>query len=427
MTPRGYNAALALASVAATSVAWLVALNLTLGQRRLGRGIERLYSIHEPEFRRTFDALLGSAIVPGNRYRVLTNGDEIFPAMLRAIRSATRSVNFETYIYWSGEVALEFAQALAERASAGVKVHVLLDWFGSKEIDPSCVEQMRRAGVQVQRFHAPSWGNVARFNHRTHRKLLIVDGRIGFTGGVGIAPQWTGNAQDADHWRDTHFQVEGPVVARMQAVFCDNWINSTACVLHGDDYFPALEPVGDADAQMFMSSPAGGSESMQLMYLLAINAAERTIDIANAYFLPDELTKSTLIKALRRGVRLRLIVPGEHIDVAVVRRASRATWGALLRAGAQIHEYQPTMFHCKVMIVDGLLVSVGSTNFDNRSFRLHDEANLNLYDRGCAAELTAQFERDLQRSRRITYADWRARPVHEKVVELSAAVLKPQL
>jgi cardiolipin synthase len=347
--------------------------------------------------------------------------------MLAAIRSAKVSITFETYIYWSGDIGRAFADALAERARRGVKVHVLLDWVGSAPMDDELVAVMTRAGVQVRRFHPPHWSHLGRMNNRTHRKLLVIDGRVGFTGGVGVAPQWTGRAQDPAHWRDTHFEVMGPVVAQMQSVFIDNWIKVTGDVLLGPDYFPVLAPTGPASAQMFSSSPSGGSESMQLMYLLAVTAASRSIDLSAAYFVPDALTLQALIDAVKRGVKLRIVLPGQHIDSDAVRGASRATWGPLLRAGATIAEYQPTMYHCKLMIVDGLLTSVGSTNFDNRSFRLNDEATLNIVDKAFASAQTAVFEADLARARRVTYEEWQARPLRERVGEWLASVIDSQL
>jgi len=261
----------------------------------------------------------------------------------------------------------------------------------------------------------------------THRKLLIVDGRIGFTGGVGIAEEWTGDGQDPDHWRDTHVRLQGPAVAQMQAVFMDNWVKVTGEVLHGDAYFPALAPQGRLRAQMFSSSPSGGSESMQLMYLFSIAAAARTIDLSAAYFVPDELTQQALLAAMKRGVRLRIIVPGEHMDSETVKSASRAQWGPLLAAGAVIAEYAPTMYHCKVLIVDGTLVSLGSTNFDNRSFRLNDEATLNILDPGFAAEQTAIFEQDLARSHVVSLDAWAHRPAREKLVDWLSSVIDSQL
>ena len=404
-----------------------VALNLTGGEKKIERRLERLYSLDDPQFRRDLGLLLGPPFVEGNRHRTLLNGDEIFPPMLAAIRAARTSITFETYIYWSGDVGSAFASALVERARQGVKVHVLIDWIGSAKMDESLMQQMTAAGVQIRKFHPPHWSHLARLNNRTHRKLLILDGRVAFTGGVGIAPQWTGYAQDPDHWRDTHFQVEGPVVAQMQAVFLDNWIKVTGEVLHGSDYFPALSPMGQSASQVFSSSPTGGSESMQLMYLLAITSASRSIDVSASYFVPDALVVRSLTDAMKRGVKLRIVVPGDHIDSDTVRSASRATWGPLLEAGAVIAEYAPTMYHCKVMIVDGLLVSVGSTNFDNRSFRLNDEASLNVLDADFARQQTAIFESDLGRSKPISFAQWRARPWREKISERLASLFGSQL
>ena len=410
-----------------TLIGVLIAVNFTSGEEEVTRKIPRLYSSQDPQFRRAMGSLLGPPLVGGNRAQELLNGDQIFPAMLAAIRSAQHSITFETYIYWSGDIGREFADALSERAKAGVKVHVLLDWIGSGKIDQSFLDEMRAAGAEIRKFHKPNWYNLARLNNRTHRKLLVVDGKTGFTGGVGIAPKWTGAGQDADHWRDSHFRIEGPVVAQMQSVFMDNWLKVTGLVMHGEAYFPALQAVGDVSAQVFSSSPSGGSESMQLMYHLSITAAERTIDLSSAYFVPDELTSKALTDALKRGVKIRIITPGEIIDTDTVRAASRGTWGPLLKAGAEIYEYQPTMYHCKVMIVDKLLVSVGSTNFDNRSFRLNDEANLNVFDTAFAEKQTGIFEQDLMRARQVTYQAWADRPLKEKLMERLALLLESQL
>ena len=411
----------------ATGALVLLALNFTAGEKKVQQQLPRLYSTASPDFERALGSLLGPGIVGGNAVTELLNGDQIFPPMLAAIQGAKKSITFETYIYWSGDIGKQFADALSERARAGVRVHVLLDWVGSAKMDESYLTEMKEAGVQIEKFHKPHWYNLARLNNRTHRKLLVVDGQVGFTGGVGIAPQWMGNAQDPDHWRDSHYLVRGPVVAQMQATFLDNWLKVTGKVLHGELYFPPIAPAGAQKAQMFSSSPSSGSESMQLMYHLAITAAERSIDLSVAYFVPDELTQKHLMDALARGVRVRFITPGEHTDTDTVKAASRATWGPLLQAGALIYEYQPTMYHCKVMIVDQLLVSVGSTNFDNRSFRLNDEANLNVYDAAFAKRQTEVFEEDLKRSRRVTYEAWLNRPLREKAHEKLTGWLRSQL
>ena len=415
------------AAIALTLLAVFVAVNLTTGEEKVERKVERLYGTSDAQFMRVMGTLLGPPVAGGNRYRVLQNGDEIFPALLGAIGRAERSISFETYIYWSGEIGRRFAAALSERAGAGVKVHVLLDWVGSQKMDDALLEEMRRAGVEIHKYHRPRWSDLGRLNNRTHRKLLVVDGRIGFTGGVGIAPQWTGHAQDPAHWRDTHFEIEGPAVAQMQSVFMDNWIKATGTVLHGPDYFPAIAAAGDGLAQVFGSSPSGGSESMQLMYLLSITAAERSIRLSSSYFVPDELALHALVDALKRGVRVQIITPGPHIDTEVVRQASRALWGPLLAAGAEMHEYQPTMFHCKVLVVDEFLVSAGSTNFDNRSFRVNDEANLNIYDARFAQQQAAIFDADLQHARRISYDEWRQRPLRERLVERLSSLIGWQL
>ena len=411
----------------ATGALVLLALNFTAGEKKVQQQLPRLYSTASPDFERALGSLLGPGIVGGNAVTELLNGDQIFPPMLAAIQGAKKSITFETYIYWSGDIGKQFADALSERARAGVRVHVLLDWVGSAKMDESYLTEMQQAGVQIEKFHKPHWYNLARLNNRTHRKLLVVDGQVGFTGGVGIAPHWMGNAQDPDHWRDSHYLVRGPVVAQMQATFLDNWLKVTGKVLHGELYFPPIAPAGAQKAQMFSSSPSSGSESMQLMYHLAITAAERSIDLSVAYFVPDELTQKHLMDALARGVRVRFITPGEHTDTDTVKAASRATWGPLLLAGALIYEYQPTMYHCKVMIVDQLLVSVGSTNFDNRSFRLNDEANLNVYDAAFAKRQTEVFEDDLKRSRRVTYEEWLNRPLREKAHEKLTGWLRSQL
>jgi cardiolipin synthase len=281
--------------------------------------------------------------------------------------------------------------------------------------------------VEVERYRPLRWYNLGRFNNRTHRKLLIVDGRIAFTGGVGIADQWAGRAQDPEHWRDSHFRVEGPAVAQFQAAFNDNWMKITGRVLGGPAYFPELLPAGTMQAQLFIASPSGGSESMHLMYLMAVASAARTIDLAASYFVPDELLIEALIEARRRGVRVRVLLPGPHIDSETVRIASKREWGPLLREGVEIHLYQPTMFHTKMLIIDTELVSVGSTNFDYRSFRLNDEASLNVFDVGFAEQMTGVFELDLRDATAFTYAMWQSRPLKQRIAETLILPFRSQL
>ena len=410
-----------------TFVLVVIGLNFVTGEKRIEASPKRLYSIEDPQFKRALGSLLGPPIVSGNLVATMRNGDEIFPAMLAAIRSAQKNINFETYVYWSGDIGRDFADAIAERARAGVRAHVLLDWVGSQKMDKEALQTLRDSGARVEYYHPLRWYNLARLNNRTHRKLLVVDGRVAFTGGVGIAEEWTGHAQDPLHWRDSHFRVEGPVVAQMQAGFLDNWMKVTGEVDHGADYFPPLASVGEMDAQMFLSSPSGGSDSMELMYLLAINAAQKSILLEAAYFIPDELSIGALIAARERGVDVRVIVPGPVNDAKVTSYASHSTWGPILKAGGKIYEFQPTMFHCKVLIVDDLLVSLGSTNFDERSFSINDEASLNVYDSTFAREQSRIFAEDQERSREYTYADWQNRPWHQRLREWVSSTVQSQL
>jgi cardiolipin synthase len=410
-----------------TLIIILVIANLSSGEKKIEHKIERLYASDDPQFLRSMGLLLGPPVISGNRFEMLLNGDQIFPSMLEGIRSARKTITFETFIYWSGEIGEQIARALADKAREGVAVHVLLDWVGSSKMDKRHLSILRDAGAEVIQYHKPHWTGLGRMNDRTHRKLLVIDGHIGFTGGVGIAPEWTGHAQDEKHWRDSHFRVAGPVVGHMQAVFMDNWVKATGNVLHGADYFPYIETQGDGLAHMFSSSPSGGSDDMQLMYLMAITAATNSIHLASAYFVPDKLTINAIVEAAKRGVKVQIITPGKRIDTHTVREASRACWGDLLKAGVDMYEYQPTMFHCKLLVVDEYLVSVGSTNFDSRSFKLNDEANLNIYDRDFAKQQTATFADDIAKSKQITLDAWTHRPLTEKLIESFVRLLDTQL
>ncbi len=416
-----------IATIILTVLAVAVIANFSRPEKKVEHTIAHQYKMHEPQFRREMGVLLGPGITEGNHVDAYNNGEEIFPPMLEAIASAKNTINFETYIYWSGEVGQRFADALTDRAKAGVRVNIIIDWVGGMKMDEAQLEQMKKAGAHIEWFRPLRWYNLSRFNNRTHRKLLIVDGEVGFTGGVGIADVWQGHAEDPDHWRDMHFRVRGPVVAQMQAAFNDNWIKTTGEVLNGEDYFPPLAAAGHMDAHLFISSPHGGSESMHLMYLMAIAASVKTIDMHASYFVPDELTDRALRAALARGVRVRILVPGEHIDSETVRYASKKLWGPLLQAGAEVYEYEPTMMHVKMLVVDQMLVSVGSTNFDERSFSLNDEASLNIYDADFAAAMTRIFEADMKRSRKFDFEMWANRPWKEKFMETVVMPLRSQL
>lgn len=401
--------------------------SLASSERKVERPLPHRYATTDSQFVRTMGSLLGPGFVPGNHVVALLNGDEVFPAMLDAIRSARNTITFESYIYWSSSVGRRFTDALIERARAGVRAHVLIDWAGSQKVDKDDINRLRRAGIEVVFYRPLRWYQLDRLNHRTHRKLLLVDGRVGFTGGVGVADQWLGHAQDRDHWRDSHFRVEGPVVAQLQAAFMDDWFETKGVVLDGPGYFPDLDREGAQLGQAFWSSPLGGNGNLRLMFLLAIASATRQILIANAYFVPDRTTVDMLAAASRRGVDVEILVPGPILDAQVVRRASRVMWGPLLEAGVRIYEYQPTMYHTKVMVVDDVWVSVGSTNLDDRSFRLNQEANLNVYDRGFGAEQARVFVADRALSRRVTLEEWRHRSLWQRVQERLAGLMRKQL
>ena len=408
------------ATVVATALAVLLVANLSLGDKHIDKQVDTLYAAADAQFRRNVNVMFGPALVGGNRTQALVNGEVFFADMLEAIRGARRTITFESYIWWSGEVGAAFTQALIERARAGVKVHLLFDALGSGKIDDRAVEAMKDAGVEVEKYNPWRLSTLARINNRTHRKILVLDGRVAYTGGAGIGDEWL-------EWRDTQFRIEGPVVAQVQAAFIENWIEVTGRVLHGGDYFPPLSPAGPQAAQFIVTSPGGGSESMQLMYLLSIAAATQSIRLSAAYFVPDDVEIRALVAAAKRGVRVQIIVPGKETDSPLVRRASRSTWGDLLRAGVEFYEYQPTFFHCKVMVVDELWVTLGSSNFDDRSFSVNDEANLNVHDRAFAVEQARIFEEDLRSSRRVTYEQWRERPWTEKLWEATAGLFRSQL
>jgi cardiolipin synthase A/B len=416
-----------LITAAISLVLVVLATNFLTPEKSIEREIEHRFSITDPQFRREISVMLGPSVIAGNHVTALQNGVEIFPAMLDAIRGAQVSVNFETYIYWSGEIGEQFTEALSERAREGIPVNVTVDWVGSIKMDQELLDRMDEAGVNLHRYRPLHWYNLGRMNNRTHRKLLVVDGRVGFTGGVGIADVWQGEAQGPEHWRDSHYRVEGPVVAQMQAAFNDNWIKTTGVVLNGPEYFPRLEASGDMDSHLFMASPAGGNESMHLMYLMAIAAAEHAIDLAASYFVPDELIIEALLAARGRDVAVRILVPGPHMDSETVRLRSKAVWGRLLTAGIEIYEYQPTMLHTKLLVIDEEFVSVGSTNFDPRSFRLNDEASLNIYAHGFAQQMSSVFEADLGSATPYTLEMWEQRPLREKLTERLLWPIRSQL
>lgn len=416
----------ALALVLAAAL-FLVVVNLIPERRAVQEPVPHDFGVSDPQFPRVMGAVFEDLVSPGHRIDTLINGDQIFPAMLEAIGDAEDSVNFLTYIYWSGDIAEKFASALAAKAAEGVEVRVLLDWAGSIPFDQNLVDQMEEKGVKVHRFRPLKWYSLDRVNNRTHRKLLIVDGVVGFTGGVGIGDHWKGNARNPDEWRDNHYRVEGPVVSKMQAAFAENWLEATNEVLQAARFYPEQKVVGELFAQHVTSSPTSGSQAMHQMMLMALAAAERHVRIGMGYFAPDEIMIAQLLDASRRGVEIDVLIPGEEIDVSLVRRASRHQWGRLLEAGVRIQEYLPTNYHTKVVIVDEHWTMIGSSNFDERSFRLNDEANLNVYDREFALRQIEDFTHDLSQSRQVSFQDWQSRSWLDKAKDWAANMLRTQL
>lgn len=342
-----------------------------------------------------------------NRARLLRNGDETFGALLDAIRAARASVNIELYIFDHGEIASEFARALSERARAGVAVRVLVDGFGSRLGDLE--DEMAAAGVRIVEYKPLRIYSLFRVGNRTHRRVVTVDGRIGFCGGFAIDDRWKGNARGPSEWRDTNIQIEGPVVAQLQHVFMEDWVHTTGEVLHGPAQFPAIEPAGKMLAQAISSARTDQSSMAKLLYYMAIQAARRKIWIESAYFVPDRQIRRGLVEAAARGVDVKVIVPGKYIDSPNVRLASRFHYGELLDGGVEIYEYLPTMMHNKVMVADGLWTSIGSINFVNRSMKKNGEANVCVYDTGFAGEVEAMVLEDLAKCERFTKEKWKKR------------------
>jgi cardiolipin synthase len=383
----------------------------------------------EREFLRTAEALTAAPITEGNEIDLLINGDKIFPVFLETIASAERSVNLLTYVYWRGDIAHEVADALCKKAKEGVEVNVLLDWVGTLKMDTKLIDELRDCGANVAKFRPLKPYALRRIDNRTHRKLLIVDGTVGMTGGVGIADEWTGDAQDPDHWRDTHVRVRGPVVRGLQGAFAENWLEATGAVLVGPSHLPKLEAREGATAKMqVVRSRAGvGDTNIEALMFLAIAAARQRIDLTAAYFAPRPAFTAALAEAAQRGVEIRILVPGAEGDKQIVRAAGRESYDELLDAGVRLFEYCPTMLHAKSMVVDDAWSSVGSVNFDNRSFQLQDEATLCVQDLAFAALLTEQYEKDLAVSEEIHAGRWGDRRLRQKVSEKALTLIRREL
>jgi cardiolipin synthase len=383
-------------------------------------------------FFRTIEAHTDSPLTSGNRIDVLLNGDETFPVMLREIRKAKSTITFAQYLYEDGSIARDLAQAFAERCRAGIKVEILLDRHGSGKVPSNIIATMKDAGCRVEYFRRVEatgiifpW-KLLRYNYRSHRRVLVIDGRIGFTGGYGISEAWTGNGRTQGHWRDTNARIEGPVVRFLQAAFAESWLETTGIAIGGDGYFPHLEPSGSLTAQIVKSSPTAGSFQNYMLFLLSINAAQKSVLITNPYFIPDEVMTNALLKAAARGVRVVVLAPGKS-DSQFTYTASRSHYGTLLLGGVQVFEYQASLMHAKTIVVDGVWATIGSTNFDNRSFALNQEINVTVYDKGTAQRLEQIFNDDLKYSKEVTYDAWQSRSIFERLVDFFSLPIKEQL
>jgi cardiolipin synthase A/B len=387
--------------------------NATPKQKRITEPIQTGYSVTGPEFKRISGLIAGRQWVDGNSIEVLQRGQDVFAAMLDDISSAEKSITKETFVYFGDEVAAPFAKALAEAARNDVRVHFLMDFVGSVLASGEILDTMRDAGVNIERWREPSWYQLARFNHRTHRKLLVVDGRAAYTGGVNTADPWMPDL-DEGGYKDYHFRLTGPIVNEIQGAFSENWVSSRGELLTGERYYPEPDTTGTLTMQVTSSHPREGQKRVRKMLLHAIASADESIRIGSAYFFPDAKFIQALVDAAERGISVTILTPGEKIDQNYVRRASHTLWDDLLKAGIRMYEYQPTMYHAKIMIVDDYFVTIGSTNFDNRSFRLNDEANINILDRDFGLKMAGYFGEDLDQSVQITLEDLKNRSLWHK-------------
>jgi cardiolipin synthase len=371
------------------------------------------------DFLHMLEALVDAKINRNTKLTVLTNGRCFYEEELAAISAAEHSIHLEAYIFHPGEIAGRFVQALEARARAGVKVYLVLDAIGNTRTPKKFFSQLEAAGGKVAWYNSSTWSKLPRFNNRTHREVLVIDGRIGFIGGAGIADQWWKGSNQKPTWRDTVVRVEGDAVAHLQATFAENFLESCGEVLTDPMYFATRPVQADSPLLVINSTPSGGGATRsRILFQILLASATKSIHITTPYFLPDKSMKDELMRAVRRGVEVKILVPGKKSDIWLTRNSSRLAYGKLLKAGASIHEYQPSMIHAKVLLIDGRWAVVGSTNFDNRSFGLNDEVNLAACETDICERLEQDFQRDLQRSENISYERWRHRPVLERAPEL---------
>lgn len=381
-------------------------------------GLSHQFAIESAEFLPSIAGATGAPFVPGNRIDTLLNGDQFYTAILEAIGGAQHSIDIEAYIFWDDTLGNRVADALIAKARGGVAVRILVDGVGSRKMSSRMEQRLRDGGCRVARFHPVWFFTIDRVSNRTHREITVIDGRIGFTGGAGYAEHWTGNTQDPDHWRDTVVRIEGPAVTQLQTGFAQKWLEETGEVVSGPDYFPQIEPSGALSVQTILSEPETNSSTARILYYLSIISARKSIFIANPYFVPNDEAIDILVEARRRGVDVKIIVPGIHNDHGLLaRRNSTRLYGKLLEAGVEIYEYNRAMMHQKFMVCDGLWTTVGTINFDYLSFTLNDEDNVCVYERDFAAGFEEIFRRDLEACKRVELDEWRNRGLHIKALE----------
>jgi cardiolipin synthase A/B len=379
------------------------------------------------EFRTTMAGATGMPLIDGNRLEIYNNGDEFYPAMLEAIESARSSITMEQYIFWNGEVGRRFAEAFAEKARTGIPVKLLVDAIGSATLGSEIFRILESGGCQLSWFRPIQWYTLHRANHRNHRKSLIIDGRIAFTGGAGLADHWLGTAADEHEWRDIQIRVEGPAVTSLQSGFAQNWLLTTGEILSGHDFFPDITPAENTALQVILSSPVSGAGAAGTMHLIALQSARHDLFIANPYFIPDARVIDMLARASTRGVKVTLMLAGRHNDTWWARQNSIRTYGKLLEAGVRIYEYEPTMLHQKAMVVDGAWGTIGTTNFDNRSFALSEETNVCFHDRSLVNRLRSILEADLAFCERVQLDNWRRRGIWQRLRETVASLIEDQM
>jgi cardiolipin synthase len=384
-------------------------------------------ALDSQEFAHMLESVTGARLHPQNKIQVLANGENFYKAELEAIAEAQHSVNIEAYIFERGEVSKRLVDALIERAQHGVKVKVVIDAVGSFANTKDYFESLTQAGGQMNWYHPLRWYNWDRVNNRTHRELIVIDGKKAFIGGAGFADHWLNDKKKNKRWRDTMVMVDGPVVSAVQGTFVENWLRASGEVISGTDYFPVMPGEGSSPAMVINSSATtGGSTRARILFQILLASAKHTIYVSSPYFLPDSDIRDELLRAVRRGVTVKIITPGVRSDHAVTRSSSRRLYGDLLKGGVQISEYQPAMIHAKILIVDGQWSVVGSTNMDNRSFEINDEVNLAAFDGEMCRRLTEDFMKDLESSRAMTYDEWKRRPLRERITETLGELIQRQ-